>query len=264
MTASMVKVTTYNSVALVSFDRGKRYNALNFDLIDELTATADALSRDLSVRAIVLTGTADAFSAGMDLHEQGEDAPVRGPMLSARDQMLKGQKLCRVWEELPQPTIAAIEGPCVGAGIALGLACDWRVMAENAYLYVPELLVGINLGWQSIPRLINLVGPSKAKEIVILCDRMTAQQALEAGLINRVANKGMAVEAALKLATRAAEMPPVAVRMVKQAINASANVLNAATSYMDADQALLCVRGKDFDEGVAAFQENRKPHFTGE
>jgi len=212
MAEPAVKIELCEDVAVVRFDRGQRKNALNFDLIDQLTDAAETLASNLSVRAVVLTGTTEAFSAGMDLHQQGKDAPVRDGLLLARDHMLSGQKLCRAWEALPQPTVAALEGPCVGAGIALALACDWRVMAKDSFLYVPELLVGINLGWQSIPRLVNLVGPSLAKEIVILCDRMGAEDALAHKLVNRLADSGMALEVALQMAVRAAEMPPVATR----------------------------------------------------
>ncbi len=264
MTRQAVRTEIQGDIAIVYLDRGKRKNALNFEIIEELTQAASSLSGNRDVRAVILTGTTDHFSTGMDLHEQDGSSPVQGPLLRARDYMQGGQKLCRTWENIPQPTIAAIEGPCVGAGVALTLACDWRVMAEDAFLYVPELLIAINLGWQSIPRLVNLVGPAKAKEIVILCDRMTADQALNSGLVTRTSAKAQSLKVAVELARRAAEMPPVAVRMVKQAINAHANALNDLSSYMDADQALLCVGSKDFAEGIAAFQEGRKPTFVGE
>ena len=259
-----VSVAIADGVAIVRFDRGQRLNALTFPLIEDLTRTAETLALDPQVRAVILRGADSCFSSGMDLHEQGPSSPVRGPLNEARIAMTKGQRLCRAWEELPQPTIAAIEGPCVGAGVALALACDWRVMGAESYLSAPELLVGINLGWQAVPRLVNLVGPARAKEIAILCERMSAEQALAWGLASRCAAKGGALAEASNLAQRVAQMPTVATRMVKQAANVAANALNSAVSIMDADQALLCVRSEDFAEGVAAFSEGRTPRFSGQ
>src|SRR3546814_1727011 len=94
--------------------------------------------------------------------------------------------MCRAWEDMPQLTIAATEGLNVGGGIALTLACDWRVMAESAYLYVPEVQIGIPLGWQTIPRLVNLVGPARAKQIVLLGEKMSAAKAQEWGIVDFV------------------------------------------------------------------------------
>src|SRR3546814_4835936 len=121
--------------------------------------------------------------------------------------------MCRAWEDMPQLTIAATEGLNVGGGIALTLACDWRVMAESAYLYVPEVQIGIPLGWQTIPRLVNLVGPARAKQIVLLGEKMSAAKAQEWGIVDFVVPDGAARKHALELAERISGMPDAAVRM---------------------------------------------------
>jgi len=136
---------------------------------------------------------------------------------------------------MPQVTIAAMERLAVGAGVALPLACDWRVMGESCYLYVPEAKIGLNLQWGALPRLVNLVGPARAKRICILCERMPASQALAWGLVEEVAPDGKVLERTLELAYAAAQMSPIAVGMIKEAVNATAGALNRTASYADAD-----------------------------
>jgi enoyl-CoA hydratase len=150
---------------------------------------------------------------------------------------------------MPQVTIAAIEGLAVGAGVAIALACDWRVLASNAYLYVPEVKIGLNLQWGALPRLISLVGPARAKRIVLLCEKMGAQQALDWGLADEVTERGGAVERAMELAGLVAAMPAATTAMVKQAINATANALHRASAFADADQSTLT---RTFKDAIAA------------
>jgi enoyl-CoA hydratase/carnithine racemase len=140
---------------------------------------------------------------------------------------------------MPQITITAMEGMAVGAGCAIALACDWRVLASDAYLYVPEVKIGLNLQWGALPRLVTLVGPSKTKQITLLCDKMDPNMALDWGLIDRIADPGQTVAVATEMASRAASMPPATTRMVKEAVNATANALHRATSFADADQSAL-------------------------
>jgi enoyl-CoA hydratase len=133
----------------------------------------------------------------------------------------------------------------VGAGVALAIACDWRVIARDAYLYVPEVKIGLNLQWGALPRLVSLVGPARAKRITILCEKMPAEQAAAWGLVEEIAEPGAAEETALRLARSAAEMPPAAVRIVKEAVNATAGALHRATAYADADQSALTAKSAD-------------------
>jgi enoyl-CoA hydratase/carnithine racemase len=150
---------------------------------------------------------------------------------------------------MPQITVAAMNGLAVGAGVALALACDWRVLASDAYLYVPEVKIGLNLQWGALPRLISLVGPARAKRIVVLCERMSPQQALDWGLIEEIAAPGDAVGTAMRLAETAATRPPATTRMVKEAINATAYALHRASVFADADQSALT---RTFRDAIAA------------
>jgi len=159
---------------------------------------------------------------------------------------------------MPQITVAAIEGMAVGAGVALPLALDWRVMGRNAFLYVPEVKIGINLQWGALPRLITLVGPARAKRICILCERMSAAHALDWGLIEEIADDGHVVEKAMELAATAASMPAPAVRMVKEAVNATANALHKVSAYADADQSQLSTNFRSAQEESDKFVKGKR------
>ena len=234
-----VTIEKQGSVALVRFDRKGNLNAFNQEVIAELTDVARSFQDDLETNAVVLTGTNKSFSAGIDLKERQDRFAGGQSDLELRRTYYAGVHLCRAWEEMPQITIAAIETMAVGAGVALPLALDWRVMGREAFLYVPEVKIGINLQWGALPRLVTLVGPARAKRICILCERMGAAHAMDWGLVDEIADDGKVVEKAMEMAELAASMPAPAVRMVKEAVNATANALHRAVGYADADQSQL-------------------------
>ena len=243
-----VTIEKSGAVALVRFDRKGARNAFNQETILELTDVARRFQDDLETQAVVLTGTREAFSGGIDLKERASRAVTAGSDLQLRETYYRGVKLCQAWEDMPQVTVAAIEGMAVGAGVALPLALDWRVMGKGAFLYVPEVKIGINLQWGALPRLITLVGPARAKRICILCERMGAEHALDWGLVDELADDGKVVEAAMTLAHKAAAMPAPAVRMVKEAINATANALHRVSAYADADESQLSTHFRSAQE----------------
>ncbi len=258
MTFETLTIERDGPVALVRFDRKGNLNAINRQVIDELTQAALAFQREIETRAVVLTGAPQAFSAGMDLKERAQ-APLAGlSALERRDYFYGGVRLCRAWEEMPQITIAAIEKMAVGGGLALALALDWRVIADDAFLYVPEVKVGLNLQWGALPRLIGLVGPARAKRICILCEKMSAKQALDWGLAEETAPPGRTQDKALTLARAAAAMPGVAARMIKQGVNATAGALFQAASFADADQSQLTSLLGDSQEAITEFSKGKK------
>jgi enoyl-CoA hydratase/carnithine racemase len=140
---------------------------------------------------------------------------------------------------MPKVTIAAIEGFAVGGGLALSLACDWRVAAQDAFVSLPEIALGIPLTWGTIPRLVNLLGPAKAKRLTILCERFAAADALAIGILDYTAPKGQALAKAREVAAQALAMPAAAMRMSKESANAIALALNHAAGYMAHDQIAL-------------------------
>lgn len=250
-----VTVKVSGQSALVKFDRGVNRNALDQDTILALTAVARDLSDSLAIHTVVLTGASDIFSAGIDLKDPQKWNETQAGLLERRNVAQRGARLCRLWEELPQITIAALEGPVVGGSAALALACDWRVAASNAFIYLPEAKVGLNMGWGAIPRLTSLVGPARCKRAILLGERLPADMALEWGLIDATCEPGQAAKAAQELAGRTGQTPAALLRMTKESVNASATALHRLGIYMDADQALVC---RDSAEGMKARQK-----FTG-
>lgn len=241
----IISVEKAGPVATVTMDRGAKRNALTQDMVLRLTDIALEFQQDPSIACVVLSGNDAEFSAGIDLGDPARWKLDDKNPVERRALALRGTRLCKAWEDMPQITIAAVEGVNVGGGIALTLACDWRVMGESAYLFVPEVQIGIPLGWQTIPRLVNLTGPARAKQIVLLGEKMSAGKALEWGLADFVVPDGAARAHAQALAERISKMPDLAVRMSKQSINAYANALNHLGSHMDVDQAMLCGQSAD-------------------
>jgi enoyl-CoA hydratase/carnithine racemase len=247
-------------IVTVSFDRGYPANPMSDALMKELTDVARWLDDDLESSVVVLTGRADNFSMGFDLKE-GRD-PSLG-LLERRRAVQRGPRLCRAWEDLEQMTICAIEGWCVGGGVALAAALDLRVMAEGSTLYVSEIERGMNMSWNSVPRFVNLCGPARTKRLVVMAERVEAARAREWGLADEVAPKGGAVEMAMEMAERIAGLPPVQVRMCKKDVDVAAKALNHAVSFMDVDQFVLSQTSEDYEEGVNSFLEKRPPVYKG-
>lgn len=255
MENSYVTIEHNGPLAIVRFDRKCNLNAFDGQLIQELTDAARSFHDDFETHAVVLTGTTEYFSAGADIIDLAARNAAKVSDVERRDSFYRGGRLCDAWEAMPQVTIAAMERLAVGAGVALPLALDWRVMGATAYLYVPEVKIGLNLQWGALPRLVSLVGPARTKRICILCEKMDAHTALNWGLVEEVAPDGQVLERALELAAIAAEMPPVAVRIVKEAINATAGALHRAVSYADADQSQLTATLEDAVSARKNFSE---------
>jgi enoyl-CoA hydratase len=250
-------------VLTVQFDSGHKVNSLNHALMRELTQLAIQLQEDTELNAIILRGRDAIFTAGMDLKDP-ETASAKDLSVAKRRKLVQvGPKMCAAWEALEPVTIVAIEGWCIGGGMALATACDWRVAAEDAQLYVPELKLGMNMSWQSVPRFVSLIGPAKTKQLLILAEPLPATTGKDWGLVDYLSPPGEALSAAQELAAKVAAMPPLPVRMAKRAINTSANALNDATSFMDVDQFMLAQTMEDAREGALAFFEKRPADFKG-
>jgi enoyl-CoA hydratase len=251
-------------IAIVRFDRGDGINALSPEALRQLTDAARSFEDDGETSVVVLTGGAKSFSAGFDLKDR-EGRSRRTMDLGALRRHLKlGPRLTRAWQDMEQVTIGAIEGFCIGGGVALAVALDFRVMARDAHLRVPEIGLGMNMSWQSVPRMLHLIGPARTKQAVILADqRISAAEAYEWGLVEELADPGKAFEAAMALAAKVAVQPPISVAMTKLTVNRLAHALDDLASHMDVDQFALASLTEDHREGVEAFLARRKPQFRG-
>ena len=265
MTYRYVSVEQQGRVATVTFDRGNPLNALSLEAIEELTDVARNLERELEISAIVLTPPpGSGFSAGRDLADPAADRRREMPMLERRHAAGAGKRLCAAWELIEAITIAAIERFAIGGGLALALALDLRVMGQGAHVRAPEVSLGLSMSWGTIPRLVNLVGPARTKQILCLAnDRITAEDALAWGLVQAVVPDGEVAAHARTLAERVAAMPPVPLRMTKATVNAVAAASSAAAVHMDTEEVMLTELTEDFEEAMEAFRERRSPVFRG-
>jgi len=258
-----VEVRRQGRISVICFDRGTPANPLSLGLMRELTDVARGFENDHETSAIVLTGRSDNFSMGFDLKDPETMALREAPLAERRLAFMTGDRMCRAWEELQPLTISAIEGWCVGGGVALAVATDLRVLGLGSGIYVPEVERGLNMSWGSVPRIANLVGPARAKRIIVLAEKVMADRAMEWGLADMAVPDGSAIDAAMEIAERAASLPPVALRMCKQSIDAYANALAKVSSHPDYDQFALAFASDDGAEGIDAFIEKRPPRFTG-
>jgi len=251
-------------IAVVRFDRGDGVNAFSYQAMRELRDVPRDFEDDLDTSVVILTGSAKAFSAGFDLKDP-EGRARRAMDLGALRRALKvGPRMTRAWQDMEQITIAAIEGHCIGGGAALVVALDFRFCGQGAHFRIPEVELGMNMSWGSIPRMLALMGPARTKQAVILAsDRIPAADALAWGLVEKVVDDGQVLAAAMAFAERIARQPPIPVRMTKTTVNRVAFALHDLGSHMDAEQNVLTGMTEDYKEGTTAFREKRKPLFKG-
>lgn len=241
------------AVATVTLNRAERRNAMSADLMREMIACAGELAAREDIDVVLVTGAGRWFSAGADLKDSQRWVNDSATLSQRREIASLGLRMARAWEDLPQITIAAIEGYAIGGGLALAVALDWRVAARNAFVSLPEISLGIPLTWGTIPRLVNLAGPANAKRLTILCERFTAGKAHAMGLIDALSAPGKALTVARALAARVLAMPRHAVRMSKEACNAYANLGAQQTSFMAHDQLLAAAASAESRAARAAF-----------
>jgi enoyl-CoA hydratase len=257
-----ITVARDGAVAIVTIDRHDGRNAMSRQLILELTETAQSFANDLETHAIVLTARG-AFTAGADLKDPAMDRRQANGLLERRHMVRIGPDMCDAWERLEQVTICAIEKYCIGGGGALAAACDFRIVGQSAHFRLPEIPLGMNMSWHAVPRLVSLIGPARTKRFVIFGEKVEAAEAFAWGLTDEIAPDGETLGRAKDWAARLAQLPPNAVRMTKQSVNAAANALHHATTFMDLDQYALATTSEDYKEAIKAFLEKRAPKFTG-
>ena len=247
MTAELVGVERRGGVCLLTLRRPDKLNALS-------TAVEEALGHALvseelrTSRAVVISGEGRAFSAGADVTEF-RDATPASILAYYRD---TGDVYER-FAALPQPTVAAIHGWCVGGGLELALAADFRVADESAVFRLPEVAIGIIPSSGGTHRLVRLLGAARAKELVFLRDRVDATEAFRLGLVTEVVPEGVAFERALELAVGLAELPSLALSLAKQAIDAMAESSREAGLLIERVAYAALAQTPDAQDAVEAF-----------
>ncbi|MEW5733905.1 MAG: enoyl-CoA hydratase/isomerase family protein [Thermodesulfobacteriota bacterium] len=232
-------------VLVIRLARPEKKNALSFALMEDLTAAARGLSGRTDLKAVVLAGSEGYFTAGMDLADPA-GAGLAGASLSEKRAVLAiAPRLCQALEDIPQLTFAAIEGFCIGGGVSLVSALDFRIMAQSSYIRAPEIDWAMNMSWATLPRLLHLIGPARTKELIVFGEAVKAQDAFSWGFAQRLCPDGSALSTALEMARKAAQKPFGPASMTKATVNALATALDRLASHMDADQFLLSVMERD-------------------
>jgi enoyl-CoA hydratase/carnithine racemase len=254
-------------VALVTLDRPDRLNALSWELVDDLHAALDDISRNNHLRVVVLTGAGRGFCAGLDLKDAATSGSslsegLKGPAAGMRTQAHIADLMSHL-RRIPQPIVAAVNGPAMGGGLALALFSDIRVAAESAQFGVQFIKVGLSgcdVGVSyALPR---LIGGSRAFELMLTARVIDASEADRIGLVSRVVADDKVVHTALDIADEIVALAPFGVVMTKEVMwaNLSAPSLDAAIHLENRTQILASHSG-DMAEAVAAFMEKRPPSF---
>jgi enoyl-CoA hydratase/carnithine racemase len=251
-----------DGVVLVTLDRPDRLNAITFQMFDEMHELCRELTKDADARAVVITGSGRGFCAGLDLDE-AETLPDLTP-----HEMMLGQQHWAgafvAFHELPQPVIAAVNGPAAGGGLGLALAADIRIASPAARFNAAFVRIGLSAGdvgtsW-SLPR---VVGLGRAAEIMLTGRFVDAEEAAEIGLVNRVVPAEDLLDEAFDIAGQIAANTPFGVTLTKRVLNANvdAGSLSQAVEVENRGQT-LATRGTDFREALGAFREKRAPNLT--
>ena len=251
-------VTTerHESVALLTLNRPKALNALDRATLEGLRADLAEVTRDDSVRALVLTGAGRAFAAGADIAEMRSLSPMEAEAFSRL-----GHQTMRDLEALPIPTIAAVNGFALGGGCELALACDWIYASEKARFGQPEVALGLIPGFGGTSRLTRRVGVAWAKELVMTGEPIRAEEALRIGLANRIWAPEELLEGALGAARQAAAKGPLAVSLAKRILDEGQDTDARTAHALEQNGFGLIFGTEDHAEGMDAFLEKRDPVF---
>ena len=248
-----------DGIATVTLNRPDALNAIDMDMRADLTALAEQLFLEEAVRVVVVTGAGRAFSAGGDIahFEKGWLTPTF---------RAHSRRLVRFFDDLEaleKPVMAAINGPATGGGLELALACDIRIAAEEATLGFRENYIGLIPGIGGCARFARLVGVAKAKELIFAGTMISAKEALEIGLVNKVVPGEKLMDETREYAQMLLKRAPQSLGLAKKILNAVANVDQTSGIVMEGLAQSILLRTEDHQEGLRAFREKRKPQFSG-
>ena len=249
-------VEVENKIALVTLNRPQALNALNKDLLEDLSNFLTNANSNDEIRAIILTGSGEkSFVAGADIKEFANFDGHQGEQLAAKGQENVFDKV----ENLTKPVIAAVNGFALGGGLELAMASHFRIASTNAKLGLPEVTLGLIPGYGGTQRLPKLIGKGRAMQAIMTADMFTADRAYEMGLVNEVVEQVELINRAKEIAGKIVKNSSVAIRHAIKAINASDKdngfeiEIQSFGNLFDED---------DFKEGTTAFIEKRKPNFN--
>lgn len=262
MTFEHLRFEQRGTIAIVTFDRPAKANALNTALMQEIEAAALSFRDDGVTRAVVFTGAGKHFTSGADLTDRSQRDHV--PLVERRRLARLGERVMTALLDMDQITVAAWNGAAMGGGACIAAALDFRVGADDCFMQFPEIDIGMNLMWQSLPLVTRLVGAARAKRLVIGGDRVHATELEQWGVLDQRVARDALLDSALRLAAHYAGKPPIAAQMIKRSINRYVAALDAAVMHMDADQNLLTQTTADRHAAIRAYLDKTTGVFSGD
>lgn len=250
-----------NNIGYLTINRPKFLNALNKECLAELVDILSKWKEDADCRAVIVTGAGDkSFSPGADINVFVEESRRA---LGGREWSRYGQIALQRLENLGKPSVAALNGMAMGGGLELALACTFRIAVENVRLGLPEISVGIMPGWGGTQRTIQIVGKTKAMELVLSGETISADEALKIGLVSMIVPREDLIPASERFLRRIIKNAPVAIKLAMEAINSAADLPLAEGLALESNLAGQLCTTEDGKEGIQAFVEKRKPMFKG-
>jgi enoyl-CoA hydratase len=245
-------------IGVLTINRPQKLNALNTEVVREISSAFDGLGEDPEVRVIVITGAGDkAFIAGADISEMQEMTPLQAMEFSR-----EGQKTVRAIERSDKIVIAALNGYTLGGGLELSMACDLRIASETARMGQPEIKIGVIPGWAGTQRLARLVGKTKAKELILTGDMITAAEGEKIGLVNKVVPPEKLTEEVMNIAETLSKLGRFSLGAAKHAIDDGFEVDFEKGQEIERQFFALCFAHPDQKEGMNAFLAKRPPTFS--
>jgi 3-hydroxypropionyl-coenzyme A dehydratase len=249
-----IQVERKEDVAVVRINRPEKLNAMNIDTIKEMGSTMDEMERDDSVKVVIITGTGDkAFSAGADIEYMSKISPLEGEQYA-----LTGHATLNRIENLSKPVIAAVNGYALGGGCELALSCDIRIASKNAAMGQPEVTIGICPGWGGTQRLMRVVGPARAKDLIFTGRRITADEAFQMGLVNKVVELPQLMDECMNTAKMIAKNSAIAVRVSKTLLNRGMDADINTGLKLEIFGWSLCFTHPDRTDRMTAFVQKSK------
>jgi enoyl-CoA hydratase/carnithine racemase len=252
-------------VAVLTLNRPQARNALSAELSPALQRTIALCAADEDVRALLLTGAGTAFCAGGDVKNMGDRRAATAQLPHERFRVMQQRHrgICGQLHGLRKPTVAALPGPAVGAGLAIALACDLRMASASSFVSTGYVRIGLSGDYGIAWLLSHAVGPSRARELLLTSERLTAARAAELGIVHRVVADAALKEEAFALARSLAEGPSVALSYIKDNLDEAMGIEYATAIDREAERMLRAQGTEDHKEAVRAFMEKRKPIFQG-
>ncbi len=252
-----INVWTEGKVGVIQLNRPKNLNALNRKMVEEIVTQLESFDNDRNIRVIVIRGNERTFAAGADIEEMLHESPLDFELANP----------FAVWDRImliQKPIIASVTGYALGGGFELALHCDLIIAAEDAKFGFPEVNLGVMPGAGGTQFLTRIIGKRKALEWIWFGEHKSAQEAEKLGIVNRIVAPELIFEETMRFAAKLAEQPPIALRLIKEAVNKAEDVTLREGLILERKNFYLAFDSEDQKEGMTAFVEKRRPSFKGE